>query len=118
MTVLNDFLKIRINLKQLKKEFGENLYNVEIKEPMIVHSKDLIFLINQYISNKITLQEVADWVNVVWFTELFEYNPAEEDSISSVMTILETIDEDDEWFSNGDFKKMIDCLLCNTEYEK
>ena len=77
-TILNDFLKIKIDLNQLKKELGDDLYNVNITTPRKVYAEDLIFLITQYITHKITLQEIVDWVNVVWFTDLFEYNSLEE----------------------------------------
>ena len=65
--------KTKINLNQLKKELGDDLYNVNITTSRKVYAEDLIFLINQYISHKITLQEIVDWVNVVWFTDLYEY---------------------------------------------
>ena len=46
-----------------------------------------------------------DWVNVVWFTDLFEYNSLEEESIASVVSLLETLDEDDAQFSNKELMK-------------
>ena len=116
-TILNDFLKIKINLNQLKKELGDDLYNVTITTPRKVYAEDLIFLITQYISRKITLQEIVDWVNVVWFTDLFEYNSLEEESISSVISSLETLDEDDVQFSDNEFIDMIECLSNNKVYE-
>jgi hypothetical protein len=116
-TILNDFLKIKINLNQLKKELGDDLYNVTITTPRKVYAEDLIFLINQYISHKITLQEIVDWVNVVWFTDLFEYNTSEEESIASVISLLETLDEDDVQFSNKEFMDMIECLSNNKVYK-
>ncbi|MBQ4517418.1 MAG: hypothetical protein II997_02405 [Clostridia bacterium] len=115
-TVLNDFLRLKTNLKQLKERLGNDLYNVAVKTPQKVYASDLIFLINQYISRKITLQEIVDWVNVVWFTDLFEYNIAEEESIASVISLLETLDEDDIQFSDKEFMDMIECLSNNKVY--
>ena len=115
-TVLNDFLKLKINLKKLKDKLGNNLHNVAVENPQIVYSTDLIFLINQYISKKISLQELIDWVNVVWFTDLFEYNTSEEESISSVISLLETLDEDEIHVSNKEFENMIQCLCKNKIY--
>ena len=117
-TILNDFIKIKINLSQLKKELGDDLYNVAIITPRKVYAEDLIFLITQYISRKITLQEIVDWVNVVWFTDLFEYNSLEEESISSIISLLETLDEDDAQFSDKEFMDMIECLSNNKVYER
>ena len=115
--ILNDFLKLRINLNQLKEKLGNDLYNVTVKTPEKVFANDLILLIDQYVCGKISLQEIVDWVNVVWFTDLFEYNTIEEESIASVISVLETLDEDDIQFSNKDFMDMIECLSKNKVYE-
>lgn len=115
--ILNDFLKTKIDLNQLKKELGNDLYNVAVTTPKKVCAEDLIFLINQYISCKVTLQEMVDWVNVIWFTDLFEYNPIEEESIASVISLLETLDEGDVQFSNKEFMDMIESLSDNKVYE-
>ncbi len=116
-TVLDDFLKNKIDLNQLKKELGDDLYNVPVATPRKVCAEDLIFLIKQYVSREITLQAMVDWVNVVWFTDLFEYNPLEEETISSVISLLETLDEDDVQFSDKEFLDMIECLSNNKAYE-
>ena len=115
---LRDFLESKISLHQLKATCGENLYRVEIGSPLIVSSKDVILLIKKYLAKQKSLQDVVDWVNVVWFTDLFEYNPIEEDTISSVMPYLESLDEDDVNFSDKDLLKMIHCLSQNIEYER
>ena len=116
-TILNDFLKAKISLEQLKEKIGNNLYNVIIKTPKIVYASDLIFLINEYVSGKISLQEIVDCVNVIWFTDLYEYNMSEEDSIASVISLLETLDEDDVQVSDKDFIDMIECLSNNKIYK-
>ena len=116
--VLNDFLKNKLDLDSVKKILGVNLHSIKVEEPVIVCSQDVIFLINQYLDKKITLQDVLDWVNVVWFTDLFEYNEVEEDSIASVINELETMDEDGVYFSGKDFLEMIECLLQNREYKQ
>ena len=115
--ILNDFLKSKINLNQLKEKLWKDLYNVTVKTPQKVYASDLICLIDQYICGKISLQEMVDWVNVVWFTDLFEYNASEEESIASVISLLETLDEDDVQFSDKEFLYMIECLSNNEVYE-
>lgn len=37
---------------------------------------------------------LVEWVNVVWFTELFVFDDEDADSIVSVPEVLETMDED------------------------
>ena len=58
-----------------------------------------------------------DWVNIIWFTDLYEYNLAEEESIASVITLLETLDEDDVALSNDEFLNMVKCLENNKIYD-
>ena len=115
---LINFLNLNINKKQLQEKLGEDLYNVDIESPVEVTTKDLIFVIRKYISNEITKDDLVNWVNVVWVTDLFEYNEKEEESISSVMDILETVDEEDVTIDENDFSKMITSLEHNRIYEK
>ena len=112
-TLLNNFLKNKTDINELKKVFGSNLYNANIATPEIVYSKDVIFIIEQYVSGKMTLQQITDWVNVMWFSELFDYNDQEEESIASVISVLETLDEEGVHFSNDEFEKMMQCLSNN-----
>lgn len=114
--ILKQFLNAQINLNQLKKVVGENLHNIKIETPLIVSARDLVFLIRKYLNRELSLQEMVDWANVVWFTDLFEYNEEEEDSISSVVDVLESLDEEMVYYSEEDFLEMIDCLLENREY--
>ena len=112
-TLLNNFLKNKTDINELKKVFGSNLYNANIASPEIVHANDVIFVIEQYVSGKMTLQQITDWVNVMWFTELFDYNDQEEESIASVLSVLETLDEEGVHFSSEEFARMIQCLSNN-----
>lgn len=112
-TLLNNFLKNKADINELKKVFGNNLYNANIASPIILHANDVIFIIEQYVLGKMTLQQITDWVNVMWFTELFEYSDNEEESIASVVSVLETLDEEGVHFSNDEFEKMIQCLTNN-----
>ena len=115
--VLRKFLKVQINAQQLREKCGNDLYNVTIEKPETVYAKDLVFLIEQYLSSGLTLQDVVDWVNIIWFTDLYEYNPKEEESIASVLLLLETLDEEDVEFTKEEFLGMIECLNCNKVYE-
>jgi len=114
--VLKDFLKNKINLNQVKSVIGNNLHKVQLEEPITVCSKDVIFLLEQYIKGNSTLHELLDRVNVIWFTDLFTYNEAEEDSIASVMDKLESLDEVGVSLSDGELSRMIECLSENKEY--
>ncbi len=116
--VLKKFKKLEIDLKHLKNEFGNDLYNVSGVKSEKICAKDVCFVIEQYLSNQISMSTLLDWVNTIWFTELYVYSAAEENTIASVMTILETIDEDGVLISKDDFAHMLECLKGNIPYEK
>ena len=112
------FKKLEIDKATLKKEIGDDLYNVDCPKPIIVNRADVSMVIQNYLKNVIPLEQLVDWVNVVWFTDLFELLESESDSIMSVLEILETLDEDDSTISAEDFSEMLFSLSNNSVYNK
>ena len=55
-------------------------------------------------------------MNVIWFAELYEYDSKEENSIASVMALLETLDEGVA-FTPEEYAEMIECLESNRDCE-
>ncbi len=108
----------KINASQLRNELGSDLYNVFGVKAEKIYAKDVISAIEQYMSNSISLQDLLDWVNIIWFTDLYEYNPAEEETIASVMAVLETMDEDDVNISDEELLRMINNLNSNIAYDE
>jgi hypothetical protein len=115
--LLNDFKELKTGLSELKEFYGDDLHNISNIKSKVIYSEDVISAIKKYIDGIITLQDLIDWVNTVWFTDLYKYNVKEEDSIASVMTLLETIDEEDVKFSKEEYLQMIASLKNNTECE-
>lgn len=111
--MLNKYKNMEIDKSTLCEELGEDLYNVAVENPVIVTANNVIDAIVRYTDGDVTKEEFVDWVNVIWFTELFEYAEEEEDSIASVMTLLETLDEAEEGFSKEEFAIMIEALKKN-----
>ena len=112
------FLKFNISKKQLQDKIGEDLYNVDIDKPIEISANDLVEAITKYLNNEITKDDLVNWVNVVWFTDSFEYNDKESEAIASVMDVLETLDEDNVSVDSNEFNKMINSLKNNKIYEK
>ncbi len=110
------FKELEINKAQLKKEIGEDLYNIDCPNPVLVNIQDLSKVIQSYVDENISLQQLVDWVNVVWFTELFELLEKESDSIMSVLEVLENLDEDNTSVSTQDFSEMLKALSNNCIY--
>ncbi len=114
-SLLSDFLYFQKTKSDLTAAFGNDLHNVSTT-PVIVSRDAAVFAIDVYLSGKITKNQLVDWVNVLWFTDLFEYADEDADSIASVMDVLETLDEEGAEFSTEDFQRMKECLLNNEEY--
>lgn len=114
--LLSDFLKFEATRTDLVQEFGDDLLNA-VGPVKTVSVNDVVLAIDRYLNCTITKDRLVDWVNTLWFSDLFEYDDEYADSIASVMAILETLDEDDVVLTNQDFSKMKTCLLKNQEYQ-
>lgn len=112
------FKTLEIDKTLLKKEIGDDLYNVDCPKPLVITKEDLCKVIQCYTNNDIPLEQLVNWVNVVWFTDLFELLESENDSIMSVLEVLETLDEDDANISAEDFSEMLNSLSNNSVYNK
>lgn len=110
---LLSFKKFKINISDLHNVYGEDLHNAEVETPEIVVVSDVIDAIEYYRKETITKKALVDWVNVLWFTDLYVYDEMYENAISSVMSLLETIDEDDTTFSDNEYEAMITALKNN-----
>ncbi len=113
--ILEDFKNLKINKKQLQEKVGEDLFNIKISKPIVVNNKDIIYLLEYYRDEKISLDDLIDWVNVVWFSDLYGYDERYEDSIASIMSILEELDEEGHIMTKDDIEKYIDALKNNLE---
>ena len=114
---LLSFKQFKINISALHNVYGEDLHNAEVETPEIVTASDVINAIERYRKGIIAKQALVDWVNVLWFTDLYVYDEMHENAISSVMTLLETIDEDDTTFSDNEYESMITSLKNNFSCE-
>lgn len=113
--VLNAFLDFQATKQDLISTYGEDLYNVEV-EPVTVSASHVIFALDKFGTKEIDVETLLNWVNVVWFTDLFEYSDHEADSISSVLSVLETLDEEGVDLTEKDLANMKISLLNNQEF--
>ena len=70
--LLIKFKNLEIDKSQLKTKLGEDLYNATCTKPQTINRHDLINTIQSYVNKKITLERLIEWVNVIWFTDLYE----------------------------------------------
>ena len=116
---LSAFKDLQITKKELCNKLGvDNLHESPIDEIIVVYASDVIALLKAYASKKITLEWLLDWVNVVWFTDLFVYAEKENDAIASVMNYLEELDEENRELTNSTIEGYISALENNRELEK
>ncbi len=113
---LKEFRALQISKADLQQAIGEDLYNVECSKACPLKCSHVVNAIRLYRNQTITLNALVDWVNVVWFTELFVFRDEETDSIVSVLEVLETMDEDDVVVSESDLDSMVTALNSNVEY--
>jgi hypothetical protein len=92
-----------------------DLFTLEIDNPIIIYASDVINLLNAYKNRTITIEHLLDWVNTIWFTELFTYNDNQCDSIADVLNRLEELDEDGSELKESDIDNYIHALKNNRE---
>lgn len=87
------------------------------KKQVLVSAKNVITAIQKLLSKEITIQELVDWVNIIWFSEAYSFIEEEANSIVSVLDQLECLDEENVFFTNEQYSQMITSLNSNTEFD-
>jgi hypothetical protein len=112
---LEMFKNLQITKKELSDKYGGDLHLVKLEKPVKISNNDVINVLNAIRNGMITLDQLLDWVNTIWFTDLYEYDDGYADSIASVLDKLEELDEDDRKLVESDIEKYIKALLDNKE---
>lgn len=110
------YKNLLITKSQLTKECGENLHDCLIDKTIKVCKKDVIAVLERYLTRNLEKQAMIDWVNIIWFNDAYEFEDSETDSIVSVLSVVETMDEEDSNVSDSDISNMVACLKQNKEY--
>ena len=113
---LSLYRELKISKSELQQAIGEDLHNVECKKAYSIKRSDVVNAIQLLQNGTIPKDALVEWVNVVWFTELYVFDDEDADSIVSVLEVLETMDEDGVVVSEDEFSEMIASLNSNTEY--
>ncbi|MDY5002196.1 MAG: hypothetical protein SO122_07030 [Eubacteriales bacterium] len=113
---LSLYRELKISKSELQQAIGEGLHNVECKKAYCIKRSDVVNAIQLLQNGTISKDTLLEWVNIVWFTELFVFDDEDADSIVSVLEVLETMDEDGVVISENELSEMITALSSNTEY--
>ena len=113
---LSLYRELKISKSELQQAIGEDLHNVDCKKALRIRRSDVVNAIQLLQNGAIDKDALVEWVNVIWFTELYVFDDKDADSIISVLEVLETMDEDGIIVSEDEFSKMITALTSNAEY--
>lgn len=92
--MLEAFRDLKICKEELLKNLNvESLNKLKEKEIVMISRVHVIKLLESFKTESINESELLDWVNTIWFSDVYDYIDEEVDSIASVMNELEEIDE-------------------------
>lgn len=92
--MLEAFRDLKICKEELLKNLNvESLNKLNEREVVMISHIHVIKLLESFKTGSISESELLDWVNTIWFSDLYDYIDEEMDSIASVMNELEGIDE-------------------------
>ncbi len=114
--IVEKFRKMEIGKADLQAFFGNDLHNADCSKPQKITRFDVVNVIQTVLDGSKAILDVVEWVNIVWFTDLFTFSDDETDSIVSVLEVLETLDEDGVVVTTDEFNNMISALNENKEY--
>ncbi len=117
-TYLNLFQHMHIDKAGLQQAIGEDLHNVVCEKPCVVIRQDVADVLRAFVEKRVSVDALVEWVNVIWFTDLFAFADKDADCIISVFGVLETLDEEGVDVSAEELAKMIAALDANSEYEQ
>lgn len=113
---LSLYRELKISKSELQQAIGEDIHNVECQKAYRIKHSDVVNAIQLLGNGTISKDALVEWVNVVWFTELYVFDDEDADSIVSVLEVLETMDEEGVVISENELSEMITALTSNTEY--
>ncbi|MDQ2088239.1 hypothetical protein RBH29_17585 [Herbivorax sp. ANBcel31] len=114
---LKEFRDLKIRKSEICDLDKIDIFNAIIDKgkPVIIHPYNIIKLLNEFRENKLSEEHLLEWVNTIMFTDLFRYNDKFRDSIASVISELEEIDEEGKELTYDKIKKYIYALENNIE---
>ena len=114
--LLDQFRKMEIGKADLQAFFGNDLHNAVCRKPQKIERTDVAYAIQRMLDGSKSVLDVVEWVNVVWFTDLFAFSDDDADSIVSVLEVLETMDEEGVSVTTEELNIMVSALSENKEY--
>ncbi|WEK56095.1 MAG: hypothetical protein P0Y55_08620 [Candidatus Cohnella colombiensis] len=108
---INQYRDLEIN----KSELFELIKSLDIGQPVEIRNEHVVHLLISYKKNELDLQQLLEWVNIVWFSDLYEYADEHADCIASVLNELEELDEKGKILTSNDINRYVVALQNNIE---
>lgn len=112
----NEFKGLKISLEELKQNVPHHFF-MQCDKKTVVYKEDLENLLINYKTGKISKTVLLNWVNTVWFSELFCYDELYCDCIASIMNELEEADEREDVLSEFNIVRYLNALENNLELD-
>ena len=65
-----------------------------LEDPIIIDRQHMVHLLKRFKQERITQQDIFDWIHFVWFSDYFSCADEDADCITSVIQMLEELEED------------------------
>lgn len=112
---LEMFRDLKINKAELYQNLKGGLSIFKRKNLIEVKRENILRLLNFLDLGKISVEEFMDWVDTVWYVEVFKYKETEAHCIASIMSELEETDIDINKLSSKNIERYLDALIDNRE---
>jgi len=114
---LEEFRDFKIRKREICDLDKIDIFNASIDngKPVIIYPYHIIKLLNEFRENKLSEEHLLEWINTIMFTDLFEYDDKFRDSIASVISELEEIDEEGREITLEKIDRYIHALENNIE---
>lgn len=112
---LEMFRDLRINKMKLFQHLKGNFSALKTKNLIEVSRENILRLLEYLNLGKISVEELQEWIDAVWYMEVFKYKESEAHCISSIISELEEVDIDINKISTENIHKYLDALIDNRE---
>jgi len=110
--------KVR-DLKLNKDDISPLTYEDEndlVADPIIIERHHLINLLKRFKQERITQEDLFDWIHFVWFSDYFTCAEDDADCVTGVIQVLEDLEEEGEIMPE-DIEHCLYALEHNTEVQ-
>lgn len=70
--------------------------NELLENPVVIERKHLFNVLKRFKQERITQDDLFDWIHFVWFSDLFSPTDEDADCIAGVIQVLEELEEEGE----------------------